>query len=241
MDADDRALLAAIIAHPDEDTPRLMYADWLQEHDQPERAEYIRLSIQLANLRYGEPDFETREAQLRERLRPFEKLANETWPREFAAKLPANRDTVFTFSRGFVDRVWCSVKYFLENADRVFQEAPLRALVPRTLTATTAKRLVNSPHLRRLREVKLLNPYTAHVLLRCPVVEIGTIDFSQIALFNTGYWDGVATETAAHTGTHWVECSQAHQLRELRHRQLGRRVSCRCSPPQPRSTESVEQ
>jgi len=47
MDAEERALLAAIIAHPDEDTPRLVYADWLQEHDQPERAEHIRLSIQL--------------------------------------------------------------------------------------------------------------------------------------------------------------------------------------------------
>lgn len=29
---DDAALLAAIIAHPNEDTPRLMYADWLDEN-----------------------------------------------------------------------------------------------------------------------------------------------------------------------------------------------------------------
>jgi len=40
---DESALLAAIIAHPDEDTPRLAYADWLDEHDQPERAEMIRV------------------------------------------------------------------------------------------------------------------------------------------------------------------------------------------------------
>lgn len=33
---DESALLAAIAAHPDEDTPRLMYADWLDENDQPE-------------------------------------------------------------------------------------------------------------------------------------------------------------------------------------------------------------
>jgi uncharacterized protein (TIGR02996 family) len=39
-------LLAAIIAHPDEDTPRLMYADWLQEHGDPDRAAFIRLHIE---------------------------------------------------------------------------------------------------------------------------------------------------------------------------------------------------
>jgi uncharacterized protein (TIGR02996 family) len=45
---DRRALLAAILANPEEDTPRLALADWLQEHgdrhDQA-RAEFIRLQI----------------------------------------------------------------------------------------------------------------------------------------------------------------------------------------------------
>lgn len=41
--SDEPALLAAIRAHPDEDTPRLIYADWLDENGQPERAEFIRL------------------------------------------------------------------------------------------------------------------------------------------------------------------------------------------------------
>jgi uncharacterized protein (TIGR02996 family) len=30
--SDEDALLAAIREHPDEDTPRLAYADWLDEH-----------------------------------------------------------------------------------------------------------------------------------------------------------------------------------------------------------------
>ena len=46
--SDEDALLAAIAAHPDEDTPRLMYADWLDEHGQPVRAEFIRVQIELA-------------------------------------------------------------------------------------------------------------------------------------------------------------------------------------------------
>src|SRR5262245_13490092 len=46
--AEQAALLAAIIADPDEDTPRLVYADWLQEHGDEEQAAFIRESIKLA-------------------------------------------------------------------------------------------------------------------------------------------------------------------------------------------------
>src|SRR5947208_2588940 len=47
--SDEAALLAAIRANPDEDTPRLVYADWLDENEQAPRAEFIRLQIQLAS------------------------------------------------------------------------------------------------------------------------------------------------------------------------------------------------
>jgi len=48
--SDEAALLAAILAFPDEDTPRLIYADWLQEHGQEERAEFVRVQCELAKL-----------------------------------------------------------------------------------------------------------------------------------------------------------------------------------------------
>ena len=46
--SDEAALLTAIAAHPDEDTPRLMYADWLDENGRPIRAEFIRVQIDIA-------------------------------------------------------------------------------------------------------------------------------------------------------------------------------------------------
>jgi uncharacterized protein (TIGR02996 family) len=46
MDDVERALLAAIIAEPEDDTPRLVYADWLDEHARPERAEFIRVQCE---------------------------------------------------------------------------------------------------------------------------------------------------------------------------------------------------
>lgn len=48
---DGDALLAVIAAHPDEDTPRLMYADWLEERADAvsvTRAQYIRASVEHA-------------------------------------------------------------------------------------------------------------------------------------------------------------------------------------------------
>lgn len=52
---EERALRAAIIAHPDDDTARLVFADWLQEHDQERRAEFVRVQVAIAARRRDEP------------------------------------------------------------------------------------------------------------------------------------------------------------------------------------------
>lgn len=49
------AFLQAILENPDEDSPRLIYADWLDEHGDPDRAEFIRLQIELAHLPEEDP------------------------------------------------------------------------------------------------------------------------------------------------------------------------------------------
>ena len=60
--SDAAALLAAIRQAPDDDAPRLVYADWLDEHGQPERAEFIRVQCALA--RNPTPALRRREAEL---------------------------------------------------------------------------------------------------------------------------------------------------------------------------------
>jgi uncharacterized protein (TIGR02996 family) len=42
--------ISAILDHWDDDTPRLVFADWLQEHGEAERAEFIRVQIEAAKL-----------------------------------------------------------------------------------------------------------------------------------------------------------------------------------------------
>jgi uncharacterized protein (TIGR02996 family) len=44
------AHIQAIIEAPNDDTPRLIYADWLEEHGDSERAEFIRVQIERARL-----------------------------------------------------------------------------------------------------------------------------------------------------------------------------------------------
>jgi uncharacterized protein (TIGR02996 family) len=51
--SDGDALLAAILANPDEDTPRLVFADYLQENGEQARAEFVRVQMELA--RFVEP------------------------------------------------------------------------------------------------------------------------------------------------------------------------------------------
>jgi uncharacterized protein (TIGR02996 family) len=57
----DNPFLQALLAEPDDDTVRLAMADWLDENDQPARAEFIRVQIELA-----------RRVEERERLRHLE-------------------------------------------------------------------------------------------------------------------------------------------------------------------------
>jgi uncharacterized protein (TIGR02996 family) len=49
------ALLAAVIAAPADDLPRLVYADWVEEHGEPDRAAFIRGQIELARTPPWEP------------------------------------------------------------------------------------------------------------------------------------------------------------------------------------------
>ncbi|MBY0461008.1 MAG: TIGR02996 domain-containing protein, partial [Gemmataceae bacterium] len=191
--------MQAIIAQPEEDTPRLVYADWLQENGQPERAEYIRLSIEMANLRYGITDDEQRYWQLRAARDPLVERHYKVWERAFASRFPPNRDVLFGLDRGFVERIHCSVKYLLDHADALFREATLRTFSPHALSASTARRLVGSPHFARLRRLQTIRFDNAAVLLECDAVPLQTLDFSQ-PVVSSRYWDRVAEVAAGHAG-----------------------------------------
>jgi len=47
--SDHDALVQAILHAPDDDAPRLVYADWLDDHGDADRAEFIRVQCRMAS------------------------------------------------------------------------------------------------------------------------------------------------------------------------------------------------
>jgi uncharacterized protein (TIGR02996 family) len=60
---DEAALRAAVLAHPDDDTPRLVYADWCDDAGDADRATFIRAQVEAARAEPWSPA--AREAEAR--------------------------------------------------------------------------------------------------------------------------------------------------------------------------------
>jgi uncharacterized protein (TIGR02996 family) len=87
----EEAFVRAIQEEPDDDAPRRMYADWLEEHNDP-RGEYLRL---LARLEATDPKSPERR-ELRARLRELRKSIDPAW-RATVARPPIERCPKFAF------------------------------------------------------------------------------------------------------------------------------------------------
>lgn len=147
-------LLEAVREAPDDDTPRLAFADWFEDHGDPERAELIRVQCRLAVV----PDVTSEWGRLWDRAKQLLDAHRARW----TAGFPAVRDRGvkagdrWEFRRGFVDAVTLSARSFLDHGGAVFRLAPVRRLrlvaVPRYLPA-----VLNSPLLGRVRDLQLTN------------------------------------------------------------------------------------
>jgi uncharacterized protein (TIGR02996 family) len=70
------ALLDAIFAEPDDDTPRLVYADWLEEHSQSNYAQFMRLQCAAARHKFWTPEANDLWEQIG---RVWTRLSDEWW------------------------------------------------------------------------------------------------------------------------------------------------------------------
>lgn len=96
--AEHEAFLRAIFDAPDDDTPRLVYADFLQEQGEPERADLIRVQCEIAALRRRSEegdgaDLRRRERELLDKLHPELELISRT-PEE-RARVGCDRGFLF--------------------------------------------------------------------------------------------------------------------------------------------------
>jgi len=119
MTDDAEALLRAVLVAPDDDAPRLVYADWLEENGDPARAAFIRAQVELARLPPNHPK--------RPQLVQTERSLWTKHRAEWTAWLPAWAE-VASFHRGFVERIRCDAAHFLAGADEVRLRTPLVGL-----------------------------------------------------------------------------------------------------------------
>ena len=121
---DREALLAAICANPDDDTPRLAFADWLEENGEPERAEFVRLQCELAS---GLPPGPRRSAMVSRTNKLLRK--NESHWRADLVETEPMAWTWDRFERGFVESLAVyDLDRFSQSATRLFAYAPIVSL-----------------------------------------------------------------------------------------------------------------
>jgi len=136
------AFLNAILERPDDDLPRLVYADYLEETGDAERAEFIRVQLELANSEEDAPNrpwLETREEELL-------KVHGE-W------RLPIRG--IQRFHRGFIESMATTADWLI-GAGPVLRLAPVREL--RVINADNAiAALAQVPGLERIETLDLRN------------------------------------------------------------------------------------
>jgi uncharacterized protein (TIGR02996 family) len=142
------AFLQAIVEDPRDDVTRLVYADWLEENGQPERAQFIRAQVALATAAPDDPRRKALEREERKLLRG----RKATWK----AELPKLKGVNWgEFDRGFVGSVtFVSAYRYHQHAARVTRAAPIEVITFRPRRwgdriSTTG--LANSPHLAKVR------------------------------------------------------------------------------------------
>jgi uncharacterized protein (TIGR02996 family) len=113
------ALHRAILDRPEDDALRLIYADWLEEHGDAERAEFIRTQVELALPGQDSP----RRRALARRARELLEDHQDLWTARLRTFLHD-----WQFCRGFVERVELTGGDLEHNAAELFAAAPVRRL-----------------------------------------------------------------------------------------------------------------
>jgi uncharacterized protein (TIGR02996 family) len=153
-------LLAAILEDPDDDAPRLVYADWLQTRNDP-RGELVQLQCQLAAI---DADDDRRRAI---KIAENKLLAahGDAWLAPIREAIPVTdvlQGHKFEFSRGFVEHAQLTLDC-APHFPALWESAPLLRhlrLSPKPIFDFPAKQptldgVLDAPELRRLRTLEL--------------------------------------------------------------------------------------
>ena len=131
MESERRWFIEAIRQNLDDDAPRLIYADWLEERGENERAEFIRVQCELARIAgcscdtvRGLPKYGwCLECSLKDRERELLlAMPNE----QHTMNRPSSGTWTWIWHRGFIDSITCTAADWLHHGDAILAEHPVR-------------------------------------------------------------------------------------------------------------------
>jgi uncharacterized protein (TIGR02996 family) len=183
--SDREALLWAVLANPEDDAPRLVYADWLEDNGEEadaDRARFIRMQCEAARAEADEAvdwvagipegirnvlDWEPIAPAVGRRLAlepEVEKLLRRR-KKEFLAGLPLGGGVAIYHRRGFAERcVARTAKAFLKRAEAAFRAAPVTSLTISHPDPREMADLARSGHLRKITELTFFAEEDEHVV-----------------------------------------------------------------------------
>jgi uncharacterized protein (TIGR02996 family) len=149
----DEPFIAAILAAPEDNTLRLVYADWLDERGDP-RGEFIRVQCALSR----DVEDEDHRKALHKWQRELLHLHGHAWLDPLLARLVADYDSTPTrvwermFRCGFVETLVLNYESLVEHAETLYRLHPIRQVEVRLSRPeqVDVKELVALPQLRRL-------------------------------------------------------------------------------------------
>jgi uncharacterized protein (TIGR02996 family) len=146
------ALFKAVLANPTDDTPRLVIADWLDEHDESDRAAFIRAQVEACHTADDPCCMKKHEkaTAIADKLLALHRAEWETPIRQLGA-------SITTWSRGFPEGIRLPVETFMMNAEGVFWVAPISQLDLRCghLTEVDMQHLTENPALQKIKFLDL--------------------------------------------------------------------------------------
>ena len=126
------SLLRAILEDPFDDDRRLVYADWLEEAGDNERAEFIRVQIYLAKLTGTVLRDRAEQKKYSLSVRRENELLNGPSPIFWGNDIPLPtsprndcKDWGATWRRGFISGIKTKCAWFMDHAEEFFRNQPI--------------------------------------------------------------------------------------------------------------------
>jgi uncharacterized protein (TIGR02996 family) len=115
----ESAFLASIGDEPEDDAPRLIFADWLEEHGDSDRSDFIRAQVERARLAATDP----RHAPLLQREQDLLDRHGREWARPVRPFVQS-----WEFRRGVIERATLSVTALSDHGRELAFSTPIREL-----------------------------------------------------------------------------------------------------------------